>query len=112
MFLTELFGNPNKQNSQNETALHLACQLPVNASPAVQDRKVACVQLILQWKGCFPSLVGGIELVDIKVQDLVSHGYIKYLTIFLLSLLISFFRMVTPLFTQLQVQVWNMLLSF
>jgi len=69
IFLGDLFGNPNKRNSCNETALHLACQLALNASPSAYDRKVACVQLILQWKGGFTSLVGGVELIDLKAQD-------------------------------------------
>ena len=67
-----MYGNPNKQNSQNETALHLACQLPENASPSIQDRKLACVQLILQWKGGFTLHVGETEVADLKVQDVVS----------------------------------------
>ena len=76
-----MFGNPNKRNSHNETALHLACQLPLNASPSLHDKKVACIRLILQWKGIYSSLAGGIEIVDLKAQDMVNLGNVDYFSI-------------------------------
>jgi ankyrin repeat and IBR domain-containing protein 1 len=67
----DLFGNPNKRNSRNETTLHMICQLPLTASPSAQDRRLACAQLVLQWKGGFAPVPGGVERIDLKAQDIV-----------------------------------------
>lgn len=69
--MTELHGNPNKKNARNETSLHLACNLSLNAPPSAQDRRLACVQLILQWKGGFETTSGTYECADLKAQDMV-----------------------------------------
>lgn len=69
--MTDLHGNPNKQNARNETALHLACKLSLNAPPSAQERRLACIQLILQWKGAFNSALGSIEQADLKAQEMV-----------------------------------------
>ena len=68
IFLIDLNGNPNKCNLRNENALMLTCQLPLNASRK-EDRRYSCAQLILQWKG--DSLVGRMEHIDLKAQDVV-----------------------------------------
>jgi hypothetical protein len=67
-----LHGNPNKRNARNETALHLVCKLSLNAPPSAQDRRLACVHLILQWKGGFNVVSGNIEQADLKAQDMVN----------------------------------------
>lgn len=76
IFLTDLHGNPNKRNARNETALHLACKLALNAPPSAQERRLACVQLILQWKGGFSSALGGIEQADLKAQETVELQFL------------------------------------
>ncbi len=72
--MTDLYGNPNKQNARNETALHLACKLSLNAPPSAQDRRLACAQLILQWKGGLGSTSGSTEQADLKAQDFVGFS--------------------------------------
>lgn len=70
-FLNDLGGNPNKRNGLNETVLHTACQLNQTKSFSAQERRAACVQLLLYWKGI--SLNNGEqERVDIAAQDRVS----------------------------------------
>lgn len=70
-FLNDLGGNPNKKNGLNETVLHCACQLNNTKSFSAQERKAACVQLLLYWKGV--SLASGArEKVDLGAQDKVS----------------------------------------
>ena len=59
-----------KSNEKGNTALHLACKLSLNAPPSAQDRRLACVQLILQWKGGFGAASGTIEQADLKAQDM------------------------------------------
>jgi ankyrin repeat and IBR domain-containing protein 1 len=50
-FLNDLGGNPNKKNSSNETSLHMACNLAQQKSLSAQERRAACVMLLLQWRG-------------------------------------------------------------
>ncbi|XP_059475498.1 ankyrin repeat and IBR domain-containing protein 1-like [Neocloeon triangulifer] len=50
-FLNDLGGNPNKKNSSNETSLHMACNLAQQKSLSAQERRAACVSLLLQWRG-------------------------------------------------------------
>ncbi|XP_060529635.1 ankyrin repeat and IBR domain-containing protein 1-like isoform X2 [Cylas formicarius] len=67
-FLNDLGGNPNKKNGLNETVLHAACQMNQTKSFSAQERRAACVQLLLFWKG--PALSsGGREKVDLSAQD-------------------------------------------
>lgn len=100
IFLTDLYGNPNKRNARNETALHLACKLSLNAPPSAQDRRLACVQLILQWKGGFDVTSGTIEQADLKAQDMVEYlRNLKYIYI-IAHITTSFIsRMVIQLYT-------------
>ncbi|GFV41419.1 ankyrin repeat and IBR domain-containing protein 1 [Trichonephila clavipes] len=48
IFLTELKGNPNKQNALGETPLHLVCQ--GDGNQANQERRAACLNFLLQWR--------------------------------------------------------------
>ncbi|GFT96564.1 ankyrin repeat and IBR domain-containing protein 1 [Nephila pilipes] len=51
IFLTELKGNPNKQNALGETPLHLVCQGDdCVKNQTNQERRAACLNLLLQWK--------------------------------------------------------------
>ncbi|KAI1299305.1 Ankyrin repeat and IBR domain-containing protein 1 [Halotydeus destructor] len=75
LFLYELFGNPNRQNSKGQTPLHLVCSIPVQRQfeeydytvyslgsaikemqlvpcEAVQERRAMCAALLLQWRKC------------------------------------------------------------
>ena len=69
-FLNDLGGNPNKKNGCNETSLHSACQLSQQKSFSAQERRAACVALILQWRGV-PLNSGGRERIDLQAQDQV-----------------------------------------
>lgn len=69
-FLNDLGGNPNKKNGLNETVLHCACQLNHTKSFSAQERRAACVQLLLYWKGV-PLATGGREKVELGAQDKV-----------------------------------------
>lgn len=69
-FLNDLGGNPNKKNGLNETVLHCACQLNQTKSFSAQERRAACVQLLLYWKGVSLNN-GGREKVDLSAQDKV-----------------------------------------
>nr|CAD7400336.1 unnamed protein product [Timema cristinae] len=66
-FLNDLGGNPNKKNGCNETSLHCACQL-TQKSFSAEERRAACVTLLLQWRGV-PLNSGGWEKVDLQAQD-------------------------------------------
>lgn len=79
--MSDLHGNPNKKNARNETALHLACKLSPHAPPSAQDRRLACVQLILQWKGGPESSSGTVEHADLKSQDIVRLMNLRYISI-------------------------------
>lgn len=70
-FLNDLGGNPNKKNAFNETVLHSACQLNMSQSFSAQERRAACVQLLLFWKGALLNN-GGREKVDLGAQDKVT----------------------------------------
>lgn len=71
-FLNDLGGNPNKKNALNETVLHCACQLNQTKSFSAQERRAACVQLLLYWKGV-PLATGGREKIDLTAQDKVNN---------------------------------------
>ncbi|XP_054711408.1 ankyrin repeat and IBR domain-containing protein 1-like [Uloborus diversus] len=91
IFLHQLKGNPNKQNVDGETALHLVCQGDLARNSSNQDRRASCLNMILQWKN-FPDNEQKIDLscVDLEgntalhnaaanglqqcVKMLVSHG--------------------------------------
>jgi ankyrin repeat/IBR domain-containing protein 1 len=74
-FLNDLGGNPNKKNASNETSLHIACHLEQQKSLSAQERRAACVTLLLQWRGVYlPS--GERERVDQLSQDQVLGLYI------------------------------------
>ncbi|XP_066249800.1 ankyrin repeat and IBR domain-containing protein 1-like [Euwallacea similis] len=67
-FLNDLGGNPNKKNGLNETVLHSTCQIAPHSSYGAQERRAACVQLLLHWRGA--QLQGGArERADMAAQD-------------------------------------------
>ncbi|CAB3364276.1 Hypothetical predicted protein [Cloeon dipterum] len=67
-FLNDLGGNPNKKNSSNETSLHMACNLAQQKSLSAQERRAACVTLLLQWRGV-PLSTGEKEKVSLEAVD-------------------------------------------
>ncbi|KAL1501925.1 hypothetical protein ABEB36_007156 [Hypothenemus hampei] len=67
-FLNDLGGNPNKKNGLNETVLHVTCQIVTNNSYGAQERRAACVQLLLHWRGALLQN-GGREKIDLTAQD-------------------------------------------
>ncbi|XP_056638664.1 ankyrin repeat and IBR domain-containing protein 1-like isoform X1 [Diorhabda sublineata] len=76
-FLNDLGGNPNKRNGLNETALHSACQLEQTKSFSAQERRAACVHLLLYWKGV--TLNNGVrEKMDIAAQDKEGNTALHY----------------------------------
>ncbi|XP_055938301.1 ankyrin repeat and IBR domain-containing protein 1-like [Argiope bruennichi] len=50
IFLHDLKGNPNKKNAVGETPLHLVCQVDDTRPPINQDKRAACLNLLLQWR--------------------------------------------------------------
>lgn len=69
-FLNDHGGNPNKKNGLNETVLHCACQLN-QITFSAHERRAACVQLLLCWKGVYLK-EGGREKVDLAAEDKVN----------------------------------------
>lgn len=67
-FLNDLGGNPNKKNIFNETVLHCACHIIHNTNYSAQDRRAACVQLLIHWRGSKLS-DGNREKIDLSAQD-------------------------------------------
>ncbi|XP_054276599.1 uncharacterized protein LOC128995607 [Macrosteles quadrilineatus] len=68
-FLNDLGGNPNKKNGSNETVLHAACTLGVHKTFSAQERRAACVTLLLQWRGAELNSGDEREKVDLTAQD-------------------------------------------
>jgi hypothetical protein len=73
-FLNDLGGNPNKKNSSNETSLHMACNLAQQKSLSAQERRAACVMLLLQWRGVSLSN-GDKEKISLTAVDQVRQFY-------------------------------------
>ncbi|RZF33312.1 hypothetical protein LSTR_LSTR007657 [Laodelphax striatellus] len=67
-FLNDHGGNPNKKNGKNETVLHAACQVGARKTFSSQERRAACVALLLQWRGSQLSS-GHCEKVQVDAQD-------------------------------------------
>lgn len=69
-FLSDLGGNPNKKNADDETAVHCVCRVGQAKSPSAEDRRAACIVMILQWRG--PLLQDGEkERAQLNAQDKV-----------------------------------------
>lgn len=69
-FLCDLGGNPNKKNGDDETSVHCVCRVGQAKSPSAEDRRAACIVLILQWRG--PILQDGEkERAQLNAQDKV-----------------------------------------
>ena len=81
----ELGGNPNKKNARNETSLHSVCMvLNARLNYAIQQRRLECLSLILQWRGA--TLENGeVERIDLSTQDEVCLS-ILCIRIFLVEL--------------------------
>jgi len=71
-FLNDLGGHPNKKNSSNETSLHMACNLAQQKSLSAQERRAACVMLLLQWRGVSLSN-GDKEKISLTAVDQVKQ---------------------------------------
>ena len=63
-------GNPNKKNGHDETSVHCVCCVSQVKSPSAEERRAACVVMILQWRGpVMPD--GDKERAQVNVQDKV-----------------------------------------
>ncbi|XP_060867309.1 ankyrin repeat and IBR domain-containing protein 1-like [Metopolophium dirhodum] len=67
-FLNEHNGNPNKKNNSNETALHAVCSLSPQSPYSAQERRAACVTILLNWQGVELS-DGRREKIRLSVQN-------------------------------------------
>jgi len=67
-FLNEHNGNPNKKNNSNETALHAVCSLSPQSPYSAQERRAACVTILLNWQGAELS-DGRREKIRLSVQN-------------------------------------------
>lgn len=56
----------------NETVLHAACTLGAHKTFSAQERRAACVTLLLQWRGVELTYGDQRERVDLTAQDSVS----------------------------------------
>lgn len=77
-FLNDLGGNPNKKNGSNESVLHSACTLGAHKTFSAQERRAACVTLLLQWRGVELNKGDQREKVDLSAQDNVSFCFILH----------------------------------
>ncbi|XP_037076812.1 ankyrin repeat and IBR domain-containing protein 1-like [Pollicipes pollicipes] len=68
-FLNDLGGNPNKRNGSNETSLHSACRSGHHRSLSAQERRAACVLMLLQWRGPQPDDGDQQEKLDVDALD-------------------------------------------
>lgn len=73
-FLCDLGGNPNKKNAEDESSVHCVCRVGQAKSPSAEERRAACVVMILQWRG--PVLQDGEkERAQLNAQDKVRINY-------------------------------------
>ncbi|KAK3873737.1 hypothetical protein Pcinc_021271 [Petrolisthes cinctipes] len=76
-FLCDLGGNPNKKNGDDETSVHCVCRVRQAKSPSAEDRRAACIVLILQWRG--PLLQDGEkERAQLNAQDKKGNVALHY----------------------------------
>ena len=80
----ELGGNPNKKNARDETSLHCVCMALNGRNIAIQQRRLECLSLILQWRGATLK-DGEVEKADLGAQDEVrthtAHTVLKSINI-------------------------------
>lgn len=84
--MTELNGNPNKQNALGETPLHLVCQgdeIRIMCL-ANRERRAQCLNLLLQWHT-------DNEKCNLASVDSVSKFYFVFKCLFILKYLHSKF---------------------
>ncbi|XP_076060868.1 uncharacterized protein LOC143036865 [Oratosquilla oratoria] len=76
-FLYDLGGNPNKKNADDETSVHCVCQVTQAKSPSAEERRAACLVMILQWRG--PILQDGEkERAQLNTQDKKGNTALHY----------------------------------
>lgn len=76
-FLYDLGGNPNKKNAEDETSVHCVCKVGQAKSPSAEERRAACVVMILQWRG--PILQDGEkERAQLNAQDKKGNTALHY----------------------------------
>ena len=69
-FLFDLGGNPNKKNGNDESSIHCVCCVSQAKSPSAEERRTACIVMILQWRG--PAIQDGDkEKAELNTQDKV-----------------------------------------
>ena len=72
IFLTELNGNPNKQNAHDATCLHILCSAQTQVSPEELEVRLSCVDQLLQWSGPADETTGQNERLTVAAVDEVS----------------------------------------
>lgn len=76
-FLCDLGGNPNKKNADDESSIHCVCRVGQAKSPSAEDRRAACIVMILQWRG--PILQDGEkERAQLNAQDKKGNTALHY----------------------------------
>ncbi|XP_037798012.1 ankyrin repeat and IBR domain-containing protein 1-like isoform X1 [Penaeus monodon] len=76
-FLCDLGGNPNKKNAEDESSVHCVCRVGQAKSPSAEERRAACVVMILQWRG--PVLQDGEkERAQLNAQDKKGNTALHY----------------------------------
>lgn len=74
VFLNEFGGDPNKEDGEGKTALHLVCQGDLAARSSSKKRRAACLVLILKCRG--PS--EGLKKVNIDAVDKEGNTALHY----------------------------------
>jgi len=108
-FLNEHNGNPNKKNNSNETALHAVCSLSPQSPYSAQERRAACVTILLNWQGVELS-DGRREKIRLSVQNNVILQQIKTIISKYINIRHTFYRTGTLHFILQQLQVYSTVL--
>lgn len=87
-FLNEHNGNPNKKNNSNETALHAVCSLSPQSPYSAQERRAACVTILLNWQGVELS-DGRREKIRLSVQNNVIQPKINIIFLKYIKMVIT-----------------------
>jgi len=108
-FLNEHNGNPNKKNNSNETALHAVCSLSPQSPYSAQERRAACVTILLNWQGVELS-DGRREKIRLSVQNNVIQPKINIIISKSIKIDHNFNRMETLHYIWLRLQVYSTVL--
>ena len=66
-------GNPNKQNSLDQTALHMLMITTSGTMPAVDQKRLDCLHMLLKWRG--KAAIDGVgERLNLNATDHVSFS--------------------------------------